>query len=174
MVSFLRIAIVATTASAVRVRTQQPPCFMRIFLVHRKDRAPSEKVPEFGLLWRPADLGDYRRRNERNNAKLQTDPVFSLRVPLVCVGCNESGVVADDVAHAERRTVREFRSCATTLLRSFNSSAAKRPCCFSNSATAAKPARRCSASPCDVVIRAEMLTRSREPRRQCFCECQGL
>jgi len=91
-----------------------------------------------GLLWGPADLNDHRRGNQRNYARFQTDLVFSPRPALVSVG----GV----------------RSCARTLRRaSAISSGVKRPCCFSHSSTAARPARRLSASRAAVVIQAETL-----------------
>ena len=83
---------------------------MRPGLAKRNDYAPSQEAPELGLLWGPADLGDHRRGNQWNNAKFQTGLVFSPRSPLVSIGGYENGRVIDDVAHAERRTVREVRS----------------------------------------------------------------
>jgi len=116
---------------------------VRLALAKRNDRAPSQEAPELGLLRGPADLGDHGRRNQWNNAKFQTDLVFSPRPSLVSIGGHENGGVVDDGAHAGRRTLRDVRSCARTLRRaSFISSAVKRPCCSSHIATAAKPARR--------------------------------
>jgi len=113
-------------------------------------RAP----PELGLLWRPADLGDDRRRCQRNNAKFQTGLVFSPRRSIVSIPRHENGSVVDNGAHAGRRTFRDIRSCSRTLRRaSIISSALKGPCCLSHAATAAKPARRCSASRAAPVIR---------------------
>ena len=135
---------------------------MRFGLPKRNDHAPSQEAPELGLLWGPADLGDHWRRNQWNNAKFQTDLVFSPCSPLVFIGGHENGVVVDNGAHAGCRPVRDARSCARTLRRaSFISSVVRRPCCFSHSATAAKPARRRNASRAAAVIQAETLIPSR-------------
>jgi len=125
-------------------------------------------------LWRPADLGNHRRGNQRNNAMFQAGLVFSPCSPLVSIGGHENGGVIDDGAHAERRTVRDVRSSARTLRRaSFISSVVKRPCCFSHSATAAKPARRCSAWRAAAVIQAETLTPSRAAAARMFWWMSG-
>jgi hypothetical protein len=50
-------------------KAEQPPGFMGLGLAKRNDHAPSQETPELGLLCGPADLGDHRRRNQRNNAK---------------------------------------------------------------------------------------------------------
>ena len=148
---------------------------MSLGFAKRNDHAPSQEAPELSLLWGPADLGDHRRGNQWNNAKFQTGPVFSPCSPLVPIGGHENGGVVDDGPHAERRTVRDARSRARTLRRALLiSSAVKGPCCFSHSATAAKPARRCSASRAAAVIQAETLNPSRAAAARTFGECQGL
>ena len=84
---------------------------MRLALAKRNDHAPSQEAPELGLLLGPADLGDHRRGNQWNNTKFQTGLVFSPCSPLASIGGHENGgVVVDDGAHAERRTVRDVRS----------------------------------------------------------------
>ena len=67
---------------------------MRFGLAKRYDHTPSQKAPELGLLWRPADLGNHRRGNQWNNAKFQTGLVFSPRSPLVSIGGHENAYVA--------------------------------------------------------------------------------
>ena len=149
--------------------TQQTPCFVSLALAKRNDRAPGQEAPELGLLWRPADLGDDGRGNQRNNAKLQTRLMFRPSPPIVPVRRHEYGSVVDDRAHAGRRTFRGVCSCARTLRRaSIISSALNDPRRFSHSATAAKPARRCSASRAALVIQADMLTRSRSAAARIF------
>src|SRR3954466_9049081 len=97
---------------------------MRLALAKRHDRAPGQEASKLGLLWRPADLSDYRRRNQRNYAKFQTGLVFSPRPPIVSIGGHQNGSVVDNCAHAGRRTVCDAWSCARTLRRaSFISSA---------------------------------------------------
>jgi len=83
---------------------------VRLGLAKGKDRAPSQEALELCLLWGPADLGDYRRGNQWNNAEFQTGLVFSPCSPLVSIGGHENGGVVDDSAHAECRTVRDVRS----------------------------------------------------------------
>jgi hypothetical protein len=73
--------------------------------------------------------------------------------PLVAIGGRQNTSVINDAAHAERRPVPTRRSCTRTRRRaSFISSAVKRPCCFSQSAIAARPARRPRASRAAPVI----------------------
>ena len=60
---------------------QQAPCLVRIVFAHRHDGAASQEAAELGLLRGPAHLGDDRRRNQWNNAQLQTSFVFSPRLP---------------------------------------------------------------------------------------------
>jgi len=89
---------------------EQPSRLMRFALAKRNDHAPSQEAAKLRLLWGPADLGDHRCGNEGNNAKFQPGLVFCPCSPLASVGGNENGGVIDDSAHAERRTVRDFRS----------------------------------------------------------------
>ena len=157
------------TGSRAAVLCGEVPSVVRLTLAKRNDSASNQEASESGLLWRPADLGDYRRWNQRNDAKLQTSLVFSPCGPLVSVGRHEDGGVVDNGAHAGRRTDRDVRSCARTRWRaSFISSALKRPCCFSHRATAAKPARRCNASRAATAIQAETLTPSRAAAARMF------
>ena len=122
---------------------QQPSRFVRLAFAERNDRAPRQESPELGLLWRSAHLGDDRSRNRRNNAKFQARLVFCPYAPVGPIRRHENGSVVNNGAHAGRRTVRAALSCARTLRRASSISfALKRPCCFSHSATAAKPARR--------------------------------
>ena len=95
---------------------KQPSRFVRLALAKRNDHATSQEAPELGLLWGPADLGDHRRRNKRNNAKFQTGLVFSPCPPLVSIRGHENGGVVNNGAHAGRRTVR-VRIWARTLRR---------------------------------------------------------
>lgn len=148
---------------------QQPSCFMRHAFVKRNDHAARQEAPELGLLRRPADLGHHRCGNQWKNAKFQTGLLLSPRPPLISIGGDENGRVVDNLVHAGRRTVRDVRSCSRTLRRaSFISSALRRPCCFSHKATAAKPARRRSASRAALVIQAEILTPSRAAAARMF------
>ncbi len=83
---------------------------MGLGLAKRNDRAPNQEAPELGLLWRPADLGDDRRRDRWNNAKFQPGLVFGPRSPFVSVGGHEHGGVVRQGVQPERRTVRDRRS----------------------------------------------------------------
>ncbi len=140
---------------------QQSSCFMRFGFAKRNDCATGQKTPKLRLLRRPADLSQYRSRDQRNYAKFQSRFVFCPDTPVIPVRCHENGSIVENAAHAKRRTVR-FGSCARTLRRASSiSSGVKGPCCFSQSDTAAKPARRCKATRAAWVIQAETLTLSR-------------
>lgn len=148
---------------------EQPSCFVRLAFAERNDRAPGQEAPELGLLRRPADLGENRRRNRRNSAEFQTRLVLCPCPPTVPIGRHENGCVVDNAAHAGRRTVRDVLSCAATVRRASSiSSALKGPCCFSHSATAAKPALRCNTWRAALVIQAETLTPSRTAATRIF------
>ena len=89
----------------------------------------------------------------------------------------------------ENRSLRQFPnglSCSARARRSFLSAATrtavraafisawvKRPCCVSHNSTAARPARRLSASRAAIVIQAETLTLSGGRRQNVFRECRG-
>ncbi len=141
---------------------EQPSRFVRIPLAERDNRAARKEAPELNLLWRAADLCHHRGRNQRKNAEFQTGLVFGPCPPFVPVRCHENRGVVHNFGHAGRRAVREDDNCALTLRRASSiSSGLNRPCSFSHRATAAKPARRRSASRAATVIQAETLTRSR-------------
>ena len=141
---------------------EQASRIVGVVLARGNNGTATQEAPELGLLWRPANLGDYRRWNQRNNAKFQTGFVFGPCPPFVSIGSHENGGVVDNGAHVGRRTVRDVWSCERTARRASSiSSALKRPCCSSHWETAARPARRCYASRAATVIQADTLTPSR-------------
>jgi hypothetical protein len=89
---------------------EQPPGIVRLGFAERSNHAACQEAAELGLPWGPTDLRDHRCGNQWNNAKFQTDLVFSPRSPLVSIGGHENSGVVDDGAHADRRTVRDVRS----------------------------------------------------------------
>jgi len=98
--------------------------------------------------------------------------MLSPRPSLVSIGGYKNRGIVNKVAHAGRRTLLGGpSSCALTLRRASSISASvNRPCCFSHSATAASPARRCRTSRAAAVIQAETLTPSRvAAERMCSC-----
>lgn len=171
IVAFCRRAVVtkaASTTSAVLVMPNSRPASCASVSPRATTTHPIKKRRSWAccgdrLTWATTGAGTC------NNAKFQTGLVFSPGSPLVSIGGHENGGVVDDGAHARRRTVGDVRSCARTLPRaSFISSVVKRPCCFSHRATAAKPARRRSASRAAAVIQAETLSPSRAAAARMF------
>lgn len=172
IVALCRTAVVTTTASttsAVLVMPNSRPdsCASvspRGTITHPVKKRRSWAWCEERLTWAITGAGTMGTTpsSKRALCSAQARRSFNRTPPSQAIGGDENGGVVDHPVHAGRRTVREVRSCARTVRRaSFISSVVRRPCCFSHSATALKPARRCSASRAAAVIQAETLTPSR-------------
>ncbi|MDQ1394298.1 MAG: hypothetical protein QOF30_3275 [Acidimicrobiaceae bacterium] len=67
----------------------------------RLDIASAEETPELNLTMRPAYLGHYRRRGDRNETQLEPDAMIGPDLAVVALGADKHTCVVDD-SHAER------------------------------------------------------------------------